>query len=84
MIDDKPSIAELQQNSECAAEGCCCGAADRIIAASPALLEIAAAALAYDNAQCDSPHCDHPAHRGGCAILKAGRRLCEALAKVRP
>lgn len=52
--------------------------------AAPVLLEIAAAALAYENAQCDSMHCDHPAHRGGCAILKAGRRMTEALAKVRP
>lgn len=69
MITDKPSIAELQRlrSLRSPTEPLMV----EVHAAAPVLLEIAAAALAYENAQCDSTHCDHPAHRGGCAILKA-------------
>ena len=78
--DDRPSIAALQMMH----------ARDRfsdeaaIIDAAPVLLEIAAAALAYENSQCDRSDCDHPAHRYGCAIIKAGQAMRTALAKVRP
>lgn len=52
--------------------------------AAPVLLEIAAAALAYQVAECDNKRCHHPAHRSPCAILTAQDALERSLAKVRP
>lgn len=49
-LDDRPSIAELQGAYECVREGCWTDAQDRLNAAAPVLLEIAAAALAYASA----------------------------------
>jgi hypothetical protein len=82
MSDNRPSIAELKRFL--ALRSVPQPLMAEIQEALPALLEIADAAKTYWDAQCDSAHCDRPAHRGGCAILKAGRRMSEALAKVRP
>lgn len=74
----QPSIAELQR-IEADPTADFEGAAIR--AAAPVLLEIAAAALAYENAGCYESDCDH---RDGCVVIEARRTLHAALAKVRP
>lgn len=50
--------------------------------AMPVLLRIAMAATAWRDADCDDdPRCSHPAHRGGCPIVKADQTLLAALAE---
>jgi hypothetical protein len=48
--DTRPSIADLRQAYECTREGCWTDARDRLVDASPVLLEIAETALALQSA----------------------------------
>lgn len=88
MSDDMPSISELQAMSEILA---------KLAPATPILLEIVAAALAWQATTCDLQSCDTDdytvavmqgecagdTHHESCAVARHIARLIDALAKVR-
>ena len=88
MSDDRPSIAELQRRMR----------PSDIADAVPALLEIAAAAVAWSGTLCETQsdetddhqvaeargECAGDTHAEACPVNQAARALAEALAKVRP
>jgi hypothetical protein len=78
-VDDRPSIAELQRVQGIPhAEDL---RAFRL--AAPAILEIAAAALALRGQGCTDPGCTEQ-HSSRCSVSVAETALDAALAKVRP